>query len=57
VANVVKIDTGDETMCLGQIERFDQYREIVDWATQSKAVGRLLTLPKDLHRHLLDTFR
>jgi hypothetical protein len=57
VPNVVKIDTGEETMWLGQIERFDQYRDIVDWATQSKALVRLLPLPKDLCKHLLDPFR
>jgi hypothetical protein len=57
VPNVVKIDTPEETVWLGKIERFDQYREIVDWATQSKAAGRLLPLPKDLHQHRLDPFR
>jgi hypothetical protein len=57
VPNVVKIDTGEESVWLGKIERFDQYRGIVDWASQSKAGGRLLPLPKDLDAHRLDPFR
>jgi hypothetical protein len=48
VPNVVKIDLREETIWLGKIERFDQYREILDWATWSRAAGRLLPLPKDL---------
>jgi hypothetical protein len=57
IPNVVKIDTAEETVWLGKLEQFDQYREIVDWATQSKAAGRLLPLPKDLGKHTLDPFR
>ena len=57
VPNIVKIDAREETIWLGGIERFDQYREIADWATLSKTAGRLLPLPKDLDRHTLDPFR
>jgi cobaltochelatase CobN len=57
VPNVVKIDTPAECIWLAKIERFEQYREIVDWATQSKAAGRLLPLPGGLERHTLDPFR
>ena len=57
VPNVVKIDTPAETWWLARIERFDQYCEIVDWAAQSKAAGRLLPLPKELQGHTLDPFR
>jgi hypothetical protein len=57
VPNVVKIDTPTESIWLARIERFEQYRGIVDWATQSKAAGKLLALPKDLQNHTLDPFR
>ena len=57
VPNVVKIDAPQETIWLGKIERFDQYRDIVEWAAQSKAAGRLLPLPKGLEAHTFDPFR
>jgi hypothetical protein len=57
VPNVLKIDLGDRTIWLGKIERFDQYRDIVDWASQSKTAGRLLPLPEDLAGHAFDPFR
>jgi hypothetical protein len=53
----VRIDTLVESVWLARIERLDRYREIVDWATQSKAAGRLLPLPKELQGHTLDPFR
>jgi len=57
VPNVVKIDAPQETIWLGKIERFDQYRDIVEWAAHSKAAGRLLPLPKGLEAHTFDPFR
>lgn len=57
IPNVVKIDTGEETIWLGQIDSFDQYRAIIDWASQSKSAGGLLPLPKHLAKHTFDPFR
>jgi len=57
VPNVLKIDAPLDSIRLGNIEPFDQYRDIADWAAQSKAAGRLLPLPKDLERHTFDPFR
>jgi len=57
VPNVVKIDTPGESIWLGKIDCFDHYREIVDWAEQSKAAGRLLPLPKNMEMHTFDPFR
>ena len=54
--NVVRIDSPKERIWLGRIEHFDQYREIVEWAAQSKAAGRLLPLPQDLLAHTFDPF-
>ena len=57
VPNVVKIDAPRESIWLGKIDRFEQYRDIVDWAEQSKAGVRLLPLPKCLERHTFNPFR
>jgi cobaltochelatase CobN len=57
VPNVVLISTAEATIWLGNIDRFEYYREIVEWATCSKAAGRMLPLSKDLLRHRLDPFR
>ena len=57
VPNVVLIATAGENIWLGNIDRFEYYREIVDWATRSKAAGRMLPLSRDLMNHRLDPFR
>jgi len=57
VPNIVLIATPTENIWLGNIDRFEYYREIVEWATQSKAAGRMLLLSKDLLSHRLDPFR
>ena len=57
VPNVVKIDTPEHSIWLANIDRFEQYRDLVDWATQSKAAGRLLPVPENLVSHRLDPFR
>jgi hypothetical protein len=31
----------------GEITEFEQYRDLVDWATRSKDAGELLPLPKE----------
>jgi len=46
-----------ENVWLGNIDRFEYYREIVGSASESKAAGRMLPLSKDLLRHRLDPFR
>jgi hypothetical protein len=57
VPNVVLIATAEEDVWLGNIDRFEYYREIVEWAARSKAAGRMPPLSKDLLRHRLDPFR
>ena len=57
VPNVVLIATAKENVWLGNIDRFEHYREIVEWASESKAAGRMLPLSKDLLKHRLDPFR
>ena len=57
VPNVVLIAFTDENVWLGNIDRFEYYREIVEWAAASKAAGRMLPLSGDLLKHRLDPFR
>jgi len=57
VPNVVLIATADENIWLGNIDLFDYYREIVEWAVRSKAAGRMLPLSKGLLAHRLNPFR
>ncbi|HUE00869.1 MAG TPA: (2Fe-2S) ferredoxin domain-containing protein [Bryobacteraceae bacterium] len=47
LANVVKVSSSDGDVWLGNITHFRQYRDLVDWASQSKIAGRLLPLPKE----------
>jgi cobaltochelatase CobN len=57
VPNVVLIATGQENIWLGNIDRFEDYHEIVEWAARSKAAGRVLPHSKELLKHRLDPFR
>jgi cobaltochelatase CobN len=57
VPNVVLISTAGDNVWLGNIDRIDYYREIVDWAARSKAAGCMLPLSRDLLRHTLNPFR
>jgi hypothetical protein len=44
VPNVVLIAMAEENVWLGNIDRFEYYREIVEWAAQSKAAGGALAV-------------
>ena len=57
VPNVVLIARAEENVWLGNIDRFEYYREIVEWAAESKAAGRMLPLSRNLLKHRLDPFR
>jgi cobaltochelatase CobN len=57
VPNVVLISAAGESVWLGNIDRFEDYREIVEWAARSKAAGKMLPLSRDLLAHRLDPFR
>jgi hypothetical protein len=57
VPNVVRIDTPEERIWLGNIDRAEQYQELLDWATRSKAAGRCLPLPKTFEALTLDPFK
>jgi cobaltochelatase CobN len=55
--NVVTISNGNGTQWFGEIKEFEQYRDLVDWATQSRDAGELLPLPKEFQQHTLYPFR
>jgi (2Fe-2S) ferredoxin len=55
--NVVTISDEQGTQWFGQITEFEQYRNLVDWATRSKDAGASLPLPKEFQRHTLYPFR
>ena len=57
VPNVVRIDTPEERIWLGNIERTEQYQKLVDWATRSKAAGRCLPLLRAFDEHTRDPFK
>jgi (2Fe-2S) ferredoxin len=55
--NVVTISNENGTQWFGEITQFEQYRDLVDWATRSRDAGELLPLPKEFQRHTLHPFR
>lgn len=57
VPNVVTVSSESGTQWFGEITEFEQYRDLVDWASRSKDAGALLPLPKEFQQHALDPFR
>jgi cobaltochelatase CobN len=55
--NVVTVSTSSGTRWLGSIRHLEQYRALVDWAFQSKAVGTVLALPDMFTECQFDPFR
>jgi cobaltochelatase CobN len=55
--NVVTISNENGTQWFGEITQFEQYRDLVDWATRSRDAGELLPLPKEFQQHTLHPFR
>jgi hypothetical protein len=55
--NVVTISNEKGTQWFEEITEFEQYRDLVDWATRSKDAGEMLPLPKEFQRDTLHPFR
>jgi hypothetical protein len=55
--NAVTISNEKGTQWFGEITQFEQYRDLVDWATLSRDAGELLPLPKEFQQHTLHPFR
>jgi cobaltochelatase CobN len=56
VPNVVTISNQSGTLWLGEITRFGQYRELLEWAIASRDAGGLLPLPDLFREHCLHPF-
>ena len=57
VPNVVVITSLSGTEWLGNIDKFDQYRSLVDWAVQCRDAGEMLALPREFHECRISPFR
>jgi cobaltochelatase CobN len=57
VPNVVAIASEAGSTWLGNITEFSQYRELVEWASQSVDMGHLLELPGEFREHQLQPWR
>jgi hypothetical protein len=56
VPNIVTISNESGTQWLGNIDEFEQYRELLEWAVASRNAARLLPLPKSFRGHTIDPF-
>ena len=54
--NVISVASPTENVWLGNINRFEQYVALVEWASESKAAGRLLPLPIEFETLRFDPF-
>ena len=57
VANVVKINSSEGEIWLGDLCEFNQYRDLADWASACHRAGEVLPLPDSLARMELDIYR
>jgi cobaltochelatase CobN len=57
ISNVLRISGSSIEIWLGNIQRFDQYTGLVEWASRCKAAGTLLPLPAEFHGLQFDPFR
>jgi cobaltochelatase CobN len=57
LTNVVKVAGPTNEVWLGNINRFEQYSALVEWAVESKAAGALAALPESFEPHRFSPFR
>jgi len=56
VPNVVVIANSSGTEWLGNIERAEQYRSLLEWAVRCRDAGEMLALPSEFHRCRISPF-
>ena len=56
VPNVVIITTSSGTEWFGNITKFEQYRDLLEWAARCKDAGRMLVLPCEFGSLRTDPF-
>jgi cobaltochelatase CobN len=54
--NVISVTSPAMSVWLGNINRFEQYSALVNWASESKAAGSLLPLPREFETLRFDPF-
>ncbi|MEP7037688.1 MAG: (2Fe-2S) ferredoxin domain-containing protein [Acidobacteriota bacterium] len=54
--NVVSVSSPTGSIWLGNVNRFEQYEALVNWASASKAAGTLLPLPQEFEMLRFDPF-
>ena len=55
--NVVSVSSPNESVWLGNVNRFEQYEALVYWASESHAAGTLLPLPAEFETLRFIPFR
>jgi hypothetical protein len=57
VANAAKINSPTGEIWLGNLNRFEQYCDLADWASASNQAARVLPLPRSLMKQQLSLYR
>ena len=56
VPNVVVVTSSIGTEWVGSLERFEEYRTLVEWAVRCKDAGEMLPLPKEFRERRINPF-
>lgn len=54
--NVVVITSSSGTEWLGNIDKVEQYRSLLEWAVRCRDAGQMLALPREFEGHKLSPF-
>ncbi len=57
VSNVMCISDSSSQLWIGKLQALAQYEALIEWASQSKAAGKLLDLPEELDQLRFNPFR
>jgi hypothetical protein len=56
VPNVVVITSPENEVWLGNISRFEEYRDLLEWALRCRDAGEMLALPSQFHERRISPF-
>jgi len=56
VPNVVVVTSSSGTEWVGNIDRFEEYRSLVEWAVRCKDAGEMQDLPKEFRARRINPF-
>ncbi len=57
VPNVVVITTSSGTKWLGNVNSFEQYRSLLEWAVRCRDAGEVVALPREFQERRISPFR